>query len=184
MPIFPSILKEDRLSQAFAKFNTGIEKPLLELHQVLMRSDDSPFNEGERELIAAYVSGIMNDCGYCANIHILVAEAFGIKEGLIDSLVENVDNSPVDEKLKPVLHFVRKLTLEPTKMLKADADAVFEAGWNERALYDALVICCTWNFMNRFVEGLGLEVSQEQYRDSANMLMEGYDIVIDRFGLK
>lgn len=184
MPLFPSISKEERLSQAFAKFNTGIEKPLLELHQVLMRSDDSPFDPGQRELIAAYVSGIMNDCGYCANIHILVAEGFGVKEGLIDSLVKDIDSSSLDEKLKPVLRFVRKLTMEPSKMVKADAEAVFDAGWNERALYDALAICCTWNFMNRFVEGLGLEVNPEQYKDSAKMLMKGYDVIIDKFGLK
>lgn len=184
MPLFPSISKDERLSQAFAKFNTGIEKPLLELHQVLMRSDDSPFTEGQRELIAAYVSGIMNDCGYCATIHTLVAEGFGVQEGLIDSLVEDIESSSIDDKLKPVLRFVKKLTLQPTKMLKSDADAVFNAGWDERALYDALAICCTWNFMNRFVEGLGLEVSTEQYKDSAKMLMEGYDLVIDKFGLK
>ena len=184
MPLFPSISKGERLSQAFAKFNTGIEKPLLELHQVLMRSDDSPFDAGERELIAAYVSGIMNDCGYCANIHTLVAEGFGVKEGLIDSLVKDIDSSAVDEKLKPVLHFVKKLTLEHTKMVPADADAVFEAGWDERALYDALAICCTWNFMNRFVGGLGLDVNPEQYKDSAKMLIQGYDIMIDKFKLK
>ena len=74
--------------------------------------------------------------------------------------------------------------MEPDKITKADAEAVLNAGWSERALYDALVICCTWNFMNRLVEGLGLDVSPEQYKDSAKMLKGGYDEVIKQFGLK
>ena len=67
------------------------------------------------------------------------------------------------------IKFVRKLTLEPTKMIQADADAVFEAGWSERALYDAIIICCTWSFMNRFVEGLGLNVIPEQFSMEGKM---------------
>ena len=184
MPNFPSISKEERLSSAFAKFNTGIEKPLLELHQVLMKSDESPFSHGERELIAAYVSGLMNDCGYCVGIHKQVAIKHGIEEDLLDRLLDSIETSGIDEKMMPIFRFVKKLTLEPIKIVKADAQAVYDAGWDERGLYDAMVICCTWNFMNRFVEGLGLEVSEEVYQESANMLVGGYAQVIQKFGLK
>lgn len=184
MPHFPSISKDERLASAFARFNTGVEKPLLELQQILMRGEGSPFDFGQRELIAAYVSGVMNDCGYCAGIHIQVAEGFGVEKGLIESLIEDIDKTDIEDNFKPVLKYVKKLTLEPDKITKADAEAVLNAGWSERALYDALVICCTWNFMNRLVEGLGLDVSPEQYKDSAKMLKGGYDEVIKQFGLK
>lgn len=184
MPNFPSIKSEDRLPVAFSRFNTGIEKPLMQLHQVLMKSEESPFSEGERELIAAYVSGLMNDCGYCVGIHKRIAVKHGVKEGLLESLLTDIDSSGIDKKMIPVFKFVKKLTQEPTRVLKADAEAVYIAGWNERALYDALVICCTWNFMNRFVEGLGLEVSEDQHKDAAEMLMGGYEKVISKFGLK
>jgi AhpD family alkylhydroperoxidase len=37
----------------------------------------SPFTVAERELIAAYVSGL-NACGYCHGIHRVTADAFGV----------------------------------------------------------------------------------------------------------
>ena len=69
-------------------------------------------------------------------------------------------------------------------MVQADADAVFSAGWSERALYDVVIICCTWSFMNRFVEGLGLSVIQEQFGMEGKMLHAGYDKIYDHFELK
>lgn len=183
MPLFPSISKSDRVVQVLAKFNTGVEKPLMQMHEILMRSDDSPLTIAQRELIAAYVSGIAG-CNYCSGSHLLVAQKFGIKEGLFAELLEDIDKASIDDKMKPILKYVKKLTLEPTKMIQNDIDAVLEAGWSERGLYDAMMICCTFNFMNRFVEGLGLDYSPEQSNESAEMLMGGYDKVIERFGLK
>lgn len=184
MPYFPSINKDERLSFVLAKFNTGVEKHLMLFHEVLMRGEDSPFSIAERELLAAYVSGVMDDCGYCVNIHKLVAIRFGIKDGLLESLVEDIDSADVEDKIKPVLHYVKKLTLHPGKMIQSDTDAVLNAGWSERALYDALMICCNWNFMNRLVEGLGLEVGQEGLRASSEMLAGGYVGIINKVGLK
>jgi uncharacterized peroxidase-related enzyme len=184
MPHFPSVKKNERLSTVFGKFNTGIEKPLLQFHEALMRSKDSPFTVAERELLAAYVSGVMNDCGYCVNIHRLVAQEFGVEEGLLERLLEDIDSPGIDEKMKPVFNYVKKLTLDPYKMVPGDTEAVFNAGWDERALYDALLICCTWNFMNRFVEGIGFEVEYDQYLESASMLKKGYAPIIEKFNLK
>ena len=183
MPFFPSISNEDKVPHALAKFNTGIERPLIHLHQILMRSDDSPFSIGQRELLAAFVSGT-NACKYCTGAHTATAVEFGVEEALISNLIDNIDTANVDENMKPILKYLKKLTLEPTKMVQSDADAVFNAGWSERALYDAIIICCTWNFMNRFVEGLGLSVIPEQFGMEAKMLHAGYDKIFDKFELK
>ena len=183
MPLFPSVSTGERLASVFAKFNTGVEKPLLQLHHNLMRNEDSPLSVGERELIAAYVSGIAN-CQYCTNIHGLVAEHFGVQEGLLVSLLEDIDSADINEDFKAILKYVKKVTIDPTKLIQTDVDDVLEAGWSERALYDALMVCCTWNFMNRLVGGLGLELSPDQYKDSADMLKGGYDTVIKKLGLK
>ena len=55
MPLLPSLGPEDKVPHAFAKFNTGIERPIIDMHQILMRSDDSPFTIAQRELLAAFV---------------------------------------------------------------------------------------------------------------------------------
>jgi alkylhydroperoxidase family enzyme len=81
------------------------------------------------------------------------ARRFGVPDELIGYLVADVNTSPIQDKLKPVFAYLRKLTLTPTRMTQGDADAVYAAGWDERALYDAVLVCCLYNFMNRFVEG-------------------------------
>jgi len=183
MPFFSSLGNEDKVPHALANFNTGIERPLIELHQILMRSDDSPFTIAQRELLAAFVSGT-NACNYCAGAHTATAMEFGVKEDLITSLLNDIDSADIEDNLKPIFKFVKKLTLDPTRMTQADADQVFDAGWSERALYDAIIICCTWSFMNRFVEGLGLSVIPEQFGGEGKMLHAGYDKIFDHFELK
>ncbi len=183
MPFFSSIGSKDGVPHALANFNTGIERPLMELHQILMRSEDSPFTVAQRELLAAFVSGT-NACKYCTGAHSATAVEFGVEEELISSLLTDIDLAGVEDNMKPIFKFVKKLTLDPTKMIQSDADAVFNAGWSERALYDAIIICCTWSFMNRFVEGLGLSVIPEQFSMEGKMLHAGYDKIFDMFELK
>ncbi len=142
------------------------------MHQILMRSDDSPFTIAQRELLAAFVSGT-NACKYCVGAHTATAKEFGVEEELVTSLLNDIDSAEVDDNLKPIFKFVKKLTLDPTRMTQSDADSVFNAGWSERALYDAIIICCVWSFMNRFVEGLGLSVVPDQFVMEGKMLHAG-----------
>src|SRR5262249_28758365 len=76
--------------------------------QALMRGP-SPCPPGERELIAAYVSGV-NACRYCFGVHSRVAAAFGVDAKVFDALMSDPDGAPVDARLKPVLRYARKLT--------------------------------------------------------------------------
>ncbi|OUR77194.1 peroxidase [Alphaproteobacteria bacterium 46_93_T64] len=154
MPFIPDFPENATLGDVFTEFPTT-SKPLLDFHEVLLRGP-SPFTIAERELIAAYVSGL-NACSYCHGIHTKTAEAFGLAEGVLEALLEDISQAPIDEKMKPVLRYVGKLTREPAKMVQADADTVFDAGWDKQALHDAVAVCALFNFMNRLVEGMGLK---------------------------
>lgn len=182
MPFLPSIDKEDKVPHVLGKFSTGTGRPLLDFHQKLLRGD-SPFTVAERELMAAYVSGV-NACRYCYGAHTAVAKRFGVPESTITELFDDFDGASVDAKMKPVLRYIRKLTETPTKMVQADADAVYAAGWDERALYDAVQVCCLYNFMNRFVEGLGLTAIAEHFDMEGEMIEKGgYNGMLDAFGI-
>ncbi len=130
--------------------------------EILMRGP-SPFTEGQRELIAAYTSGV-NSCAWCYGGHSAAAAAFGIPENVFETLMDDLDAAAVEDKMKPVLRFVRKLTESPSRMTQSDADAVFAAGWDETALHQAVLICARFNFMNRFVDGHGLDYTEEAAR--------------------
>lgn len=183
MPFLPSIDTEDKVPHVLAKFQNGTQMPLLEFHQALLRGD-SPFSVKERELMAAYVSGV-NACQYCYGAHSSVAKLYGVPEPLLTGLLEDLSSAGVDEKLRPVFAYLRKLTLTPIQMTQADADAVFAAGWSEQALYDAVQVCCLYNFMNRFVEGLGLTPVPEQFDGEGQMIKDGgYSSMAADFGIK
>ena len=132
------------------------------LHHEIMRRE-SAFTKGERELMASLVSAL-NSCGYCVGIHESAAEAFGVEPGLLAQLVDDIDTAAVDDRLKPVLHFVAKLALQPSRMLTEDTQAVLAAGWDEKALFDAVCVCSFYSFMNRYVSGTGLESDPEELR--------------------
>ena len=148
--------------------------PLLELSEILLREGDCGFSSEQRELIAAYASGI-NNCTYCYNTHKATAEAFGVDEELLDAMVLDLETSAVDEKLKPVLRFVAKLTKSPSRMVQADADAIFEAGWDEDCFHFAVMICGLFNMMNRLLDGYGVKSTPELRLSRGKMLAEsGY----------
>lgn len=132
----------------------------------------SPLSIAERVLIAAYVSGL-NACTYCHGIHSITAEACGNEEGTLRALFEDIKSAPIDSKMKPILAYVQKLTRLPTRRTKADARAVYDAGWNDQALYDAISVCALFNFMNRFVEGIGIVTDQEYFKLSGTRLSQG-----------
>ncbi|MEX2124933.1 MAG: peroxidase-related enzyme [Woeseia sp.] len=148
-------------------------KPLIEFHEVLLRGP-SPFTEAQRELIAAYVSGL-NHCRYCHGIHTATAERLGIEEGLVPRLIEQFDAAAAPDRMKPVLHFARKLTEQPASATQADADAILAAGWDGSAIYHTVAVTALFNFMNRLVEGLGIEFDAAYAGESSRRLAEhGY----------
>jgi uncharacterized peroxidase-related enzyme len=141
--------------------------------QRLMRGP-SPLTPGQRELIAAFVSGV-NSCRYCQGAHSLVARAFGVDEAVLATSLDNADVAPIDARLKPILRYVRKLTETPSRMTAADAAAVYDAGWNDEALLHAIAVCAYFNNMNRLVEGAGIVGTSEEYAMAAQRLFKhGY----------
>ncbi len=157
MPYLPSLPADATLRDVFRRFPAVVDD-LLSLHETLLRGE-SPLSVGERELIAAYVSGL-NQCGYCHRVHAATAETFGVDPAVLERLLQNVDAGDISAELRPILRYVRKLTLEPAKLTPGDARAVLDAGWQESALFQAVMICAMFNFMNRMVSGLGIELRE------------------------
>lgn len=149
-------------------------EPLAIFTHDLMRGD-SPFSVAERELIAAYVSGL-NSCQFCYGAHVAGANAFGIAPDLISKLINDPrSDTEFGDKMQPVLRYVRKLTVEPAKVTQADADALYAAGWGEDALHDAAAICALFSFYNRVVDGHGVKGNDAMFPMIGDMLKQhGY----------
>lgn len=136
--------------------------PLDKVSQRIMRGK-SPLSHAEKEIIAAFVSGL-NECNFCYGSHKAVAENFGVTPDILEALLVDIDSADINQRMKPLLHYVKKLTLTPSKLVQADAEQVLQAGWNEQALYDAICIGCLFNFYNRLLDGHGIKGNDNIYQ--------------------
>ena len=179
MPFLPSLPETSHLSDLFRKFPRGVG-PLMEYTDAVLR-DDGELTKAERELIATYVSSL-NACDFCYGAHKIYAEAFGIDEAMIEALVADIDSVDGLEKLKPILRYVKKLNVLPSKIIQADADAVYAAGWGEQALYEATQVCALFNMMNRIIEGAGVNFDYAGHPEVHSMRREGVDVDTHTYG--
>lgn len=165
MPFFKSLPDDAGPGNVFAAY-PEIFGLWAEMGQALINGP-SPLSPGEREMIQAYVAGVL-DCQYSLVGHVAAAEAKGVDKSLIESLLTDPNTAPIEDRFKPLLAFIRKLTLTPSAMTQADADAVFAAGWDEKGLHDAITVTARMNFMCRMVEGYGfIPMSPERARAQA-----------------
>ena len=129
-----------------------------------IKSGFSPLSKEMRVLIIAYISRL-NQCELFYKAHKEKAVESGIDEAIFDQLQTDISGANVDEKLKPLLHYIKKLTLTPDQITQTDAQRIFDAGWDEQALLDSVGLCAIVNCVNRFVTGIGidLEVQSKTY---------------------
>ncbi len=176
MTHFPS-LDADAGMIAAMRLNPAASRLLVAYHSEVMRGP-SALSEGERELIAAFVSGL-NACRYCHGVHESTARAFGVAPELMSALVASDDFSEGPERLRPLLQLARKLTLDQSRVVGADIKAALDAGWDERAVHDAINVTALFNFMNRYVHGHGLALDDAVLTERGALLQShGYDRLI------
>ena len=160
MPHLDSLPEDATLMQVFTR-PPAVSRALMALHEAVMR-DPSPFTAAQRESIAAYVSKL-NACEYCLGVHTSAAVGLGESAEAVQQICE-LPEAPPDPALAPVLTYVRKLTLSPASVTKADADRILAAGWDEDAVSFAAYVTALYGFMNRLVEGHGIKGTPE-YRE-------------------
>ena len=115
----------------------------------------SPLSKGTRELIIAYTSDL-NQLESCYIARKSLFKELGIDESAYGQLKSDIDTANADDKLKPLLRFVKKLTLTPDQITQADINLIYDVGWDERALLDTVRLCAVVNCMNRFTMGVGI----------------------------
>ena len=174
MSFVTNLTPENSSMTALLRLHPQIADAISSMSEYVMRSEEVQFSRAERELIATYVSDL-NACEYAARTHQATAEAEGMNSSVFALILENIDLAPVDERLKPVLHYVNTLTLNPAAMTQAKVNAVFNAGWDENSFHFATMVCGMFSLFNRLLLGYGISNTAEFYRESGRHLAEnGY----------
>ncbi|MCX5065286.1 carboxymuconolactone decarboxylase family protein [Micromonospora lupini] len=158
------------------RYRPETAKPLNELAEVLLRAPHS-LPAGERELIAAYVSG-RNECTFCCASHSAFAAA-QLDEGmsLVDQVRADLDSAPISAKLRALLRIAGAVQISGravTTDLVADARA---EGATDLEIHDTVLIAAAFCMFNRYVDGLGTFApeGQEAYAGMAHRIVDfGY----------
>lgn len=173
MPFFPSLEDSAGPGEVFTS-RPELYGHWSQMSQTLMNGP-SELTPGERELIAGFVAGLV-PCEYAYVAHSEAAYAWDIEEGLIERLVADPSHASAEARLRPLLDFVRKLTVAPDTLTETDARAVLDTGWTECALHDAIAVTARMHFMSRLIFGHGfIPMSRERAkRNAAARREKGY----------
>jgi len=134
----------------------------------------SPLSAGEREFIYSYCSAL-NLCHFAHTSHKAAAVALGIDAKAFDHLSGDLADAPIPKKLKPIVKFARKLTLAPGLIEPSDADAIYAAGWAEKAIADTILVVSLTAWINRILNGFCAWSPDDQHLTNGERLAkQGY----------
>lgn len=84
---------------------------------------------------------------------------------LVESVLENVETSRLDEQHKALFRFIDKVNHDSPRITPADLETARAAGWTDEALYFAITVCSLFNFYNRWIDATGVHaLSDEAHR--------------------
>ena len=149
--------------------------PLTDLVNVLLRAPNS-LTRAERELIAAYVSGL-NNCVFCREGHIATAATYLRDETLAAQVARDPEAAPISDKLKTLLALAGRVQQGGLAVRHEDVERARQAGANDTEIHDTVLIAAAFCMYNRYVDGLGAWTpdDREGYRQQAKQLVEhGY----------
>jgi len=150
--------------------------PLNQLAETLLRGEHS-LTPGERELIAAYVSGL-NECEFCRDSHSAFAAA-QLEPGmpLVLEVRTNPELAAISPKLKALLKIAGAVREDGRKVTAELVDAARAEGASDIEIHDTVLIAAAFSMFNRYVDGLGTLPAQslDVYTESAQRIVEnGY----------
>ncbi|TYB71396.1 peroxidase-related enzyme [Nonomuraea sp. PA05] len=150
--------------------------PLNALAEALLRGDNT-LTRGERELIAAYVSGL-NECRYCTASHAAFAAA-QLPGGmdLVDRVRAGEAGTEISLKLRALLAIAAAVRRSGREVTGDLVDAARAEGATDREIHDTVLIAAAFCMFNRYVDGLATHAPDDPgfYATSAERIVEhGY----------
>jgi uncharacterized peroxidase-related enzyme len=135
------------------RYRPETAKPLNELAEVLLRGP-STLTPGERELIAAYVSG-GNECRFCCGSHSAFAAA-QLDGGLplVNQVVADPDSAPISAKLRALLRIAATVRVDGRSVTAELVQAARDEGATDLEIHDTVLIAAAFCMFNRYVDGL------------------------------
>lgn len=135
-------------------------KPLNALANAVLVGDAS-LSRGERELIAAYTS-FGNECNFCMNSHAAAARHLLLEqENVVDEVLRDLQGAPISARMRALLVIAGKARKDGRLVTEQDVKRAKDAGADDRAIHDTVLITAMFCMFNRYVDGLGTPLPED-----------------------
>jgi uncharacterized peroxidase-related enzyme len=149
--------------------------PLNALAEALLHAPHPTLTAGERELIAAYVSGL-NDCTFCCSSHSAFAAA-QLDGGmpLVRQVRADPETAEVSAKLRGLLRIAAAVQQSGRKVSAELVAAARAGGATDLEIHDTVLIAAAFCMFNRYVDGLGTRLPEDPvtYEETARQIKAG-----------
>ncbi|MBT0957348.1 peroxidase-related enzyme [Alphaproteobacteria bacterium KMM 3653] len=116
----------------------------------------------EREMIAVVVSS-HNKCFYCLVAHGQAVRALSGDPELGERLVMNYRTATLEPKQRAMLDFAQKLTESSARIEETDRQALRDAGWTDKDIWDIASVAGFFNMTNRVASATAMEPNPEYH---------------------
>jgi uncharacterized peroxidase-related enzyme len=140
------------ISSGFA-FRPETAKPMRELAHVLLHEPNS-LSQGERELIATYVSS-KNTCHFCQASHGAAAAAALGDADVVRQVKGDFQAAEISPKLKTLLVIAGLVQEDGKRVTRESVEAARREGATDVEIHDTVLIAAAFCMYNRYVDGLG-----------------------------
>lgn len=123
---------------------------------------ESGLTKLEREMIAVCVSSL-NRCWYCQVAHGAAVRELSGDPVLGEAMVMNWRVALLTAKQRAMLDFAEKLTIASSKIEEADRQALRDAGFSDRDIWDIASVTGFFNMTNRVASATGMEPNPEYH---------------------
>ncbi len=123
---------------------------------------DSSLDKLEREMIAVVVSAV-NRCFYCLVAHGAAVRQLSGDPVLGEMLVMNWRVADLDARRTAMLSFAEKLTKSSADVVEADRQALRDAGFSDRDIWDIASVAGFFNMTNRVASGTAMVPNPEYH---------------------
>ncbi len=121
----------------------------------------SPLTRAQREMMAVVVSKA-NGCEYCITHHAEAVQHFWKDKKKVEQLKEDYRKIELNDIDRTLCEYAWHLTKNPKSVDKKNlVNALKKVGLLDRAVLDATLVVSYFNFVNRIVLALGVELEEQ-----------------------
>lgn len=97
-------------------------------------------------------------------------------EALVRAALADPDRAPISARARAMLHFLRKLTLEPAAVGGDDVRALYAVGLDDAAIEEAVYVATCFNIIDRLADAFDFRLNDARgLRWAARILLRvGY----------